>query len=217
LAKLVFGRGDWRRGFLRNDRQGCLSHVGRLAKCVFRRGNWRRGWFRNDRPGGLSHIGLAHGLAQLQQESEGAGKLAVEAGIVAIEEIEGAGPIAEAAKSQSGAGAWFRSRGSMLVHFDLHGGFLNRQEAHQAPARDRHVFDQGALDFVLRSEVALEDADEIGENLRIFVIEDDDLGEHAMTQAVGRGTSLRFGCFGAGGLGAVGARGADSTFGTHTT
>jgi hypothetical protein len=190
-----------------------------LAKCVFGRGDWRRCCFGNDRQGsGTDEACLSHiGLSQFQQEGEGAGELAVEAGIVAIEEIEGAGPIAEAAKGQGGAGAWLRGRGGMLVHFDLHSGFLNRQKTHKAPARDRHVFDQGALDFVLRSEAALEDADEIGENLRIFVIKDDDLGEHAMAQAVGRGTSLRFWCVGSGGFGAVGARGADSTFGTHTT
>jgi hypothetical protein len=138
--------------------------------------------------------------------------LAVVAGFVPIEEIEGAGPIAEGAKGRGGAGAWVDGRGIVFIHFDFEGEFLNGYRAHEAPAGDGNIFDQGALDFVLGCEGALEGSEEIGKCGETFVFEDNRLGEQAVTEAVGGGTGFRFGRFGPGGLGAVGARGADSTF-----
>jgi hypothetical protein len=141
--------------------------------------------------------------------------LAMEASLVAIEEMEAAGFIAESLKGQGGADAGLACGGIELIHFRFQAGALNGPDAQETPAADGHVFNQGPLDFVLGMEVVIEGAEEIGEGLEIFVFEDDGSGEQAVTQAVGGGTALGFGSIGSGRLGAIGARGADSTFGTH--
>ena len=54
--------------------------------------------------------------------------MAVKAGLVAIQEIEAAGLIAERAKGQGGAGAWVVGCGIVLIHFDFQGRALNGPE-----------------------------------------------------------------------------------------
>ena len=102
--------------------------------------------------------------------------MAFEAGFVAIEKIEGAGLISEGAEGEGGASGRVIGGGIELFHFVLEVGALDGPEAEETPTADGHVLDQGAFDFVAGSEVAVKIGEEIGDNLEVFVFEEDDLG-----------------------------------------
>ncbi len=106
--------------------------------------------------------------------------MAFEAGFVAIEKIEGAGLIAEGAEGEGGASGRVVRIGIVLFHFDLEVGALDGPEAEETPTADGQVFDQGALDFVAGSEVALEGFEEAGDDFEVFVFEKDDLGQETV-------------------------------------
>jgi len=131
--------------------------------------------------------------------------LAMKASLIAIQEMEAAGPVAQGAKGEGGAGAGVGlPRTKLLLHFGLQGGALDGPEALETPAGDGHFLDQGPLGFVSRTEVALEGAEEVKEGLEILVFEDDGAGEKAMAQVVGGGTAFVSGVLGV--LGVLGPR-----------
>jgi hypothetical protein len=107
--------------------------------------------------------------------------LAFEAGFVAVEKIEGAGLIAEGAEGEGGASGRVIGGGVELFHFVLEVGALDGPEAEETPTANGKVFDQGALDFVAGSEIALEGFEEAGDDFEVFVFEEDDLGQETVT------------------------------------
>ena len=67
--------------------------------------------------------------------------LAMKASLIAIQEMEAAGPVAQGAKGEGGAGAGVGlPRTKLLLHFGLQGGALDGPEALETPAGDGHSF-----------------------------------------------------------------------------
>jgi hypothetical protein len=153
---------------------------------------------------------------QFVEHVEGADDLAVVAGLVAIEEVETAGIVAECAEGHGGASAWGVFGGIVLIHFDFETGTLNRPETQETPAADGYGLDQGKLDFGLWLEFALIRVEEIGKSLEIFIFEDNRMGHEAVLQIVGRRTLPGFGGFSSAVLGSIGPRGLDLAFGSHS-
>ncbi len=99
--------------------------------------------------------------------------MTVETGLVTVEEVEGAGLIGESAKCERGARGGMDSRGIVLLDLRLKTGAFEGPDAHLTPAGDGHVLYQDALGFGLRRELIGKCVEDFGEDLGLFVVEDD--------------------------------------------
>jgi hypothetical protein len=162
-----------------------------------------------------SGFGLA--VTEFLERGESVAELALVAGVVAVEEIDGAGFAGEFAEGSEGLGcvAGRESDFGGGVDFEVEARGFEVLGAALTPRGYGHVFDQDVfgggpgLMFVLK----------IGEKLLElflgFAGEDDFFREQSVTETVlGRGVFALFG-FGAAGFCAVDARGVDLGFGSH--
>lgn len=99
-------------------------------------------------------------------------ELTVEAGLVTVEQIEGAGLIGESAKCERGASGGMDRIGIVLLDLRLKRGAFDDPEAHLTPAGGGHVLYQEALGFGLRGELIGKCIVDFGEGLGLFVVED---------------------------------------------
>jgi hypothetical protein len=117
--------------------------------------------------------------------------LAVVTGLVAKDEIEGAGVVAERAKGD-GTESGGRVVGSGIhIELAIHLGFERRlfelPDAGAAPAGYRHGVDEVLFDACDRLEFREEFGGERLEGFLGFAIEDDDFAENAVLEGVARG------------------------------
>ncbi|MCU1262218.1 MAG: hypothetical protein JWO80_5103 [Bryobacterales bacterium] len=149
-------------------------------------------------------------IAQEEEVLERAMVHAVEAGFVAVEQVElGAGGELRECRAEAGVLVDFRFCGG--GHARLHGavqevGFDGPQAAEAAGAGG-HFFDGGEFDIVGGFEFCEVLVEERGEGLLGFVFHEDAFGEEAVPEGVRGGTLFAGFGFGASGFGAVGARG----------
>ena len=154
--------------------------------------------------------------------------LAVVARIVAIDEFEGAGVVAERAEGDGGAGGG-GATGIVRVqcrevrhfrlpaHFVVHAGLFQTPDAHLTPAGDGHVFDEGFLEGSLGLEFFEKSGEEFQKAIRGLAVENDGGGQHSVSDGVAGGGALALRSDRAMGFGAVGAGCVFLTFGTHAT
>jgi hypothetical protein len=175
--------------------------AGRICKCFSFFGARVRAW---DRP-------------ELIEPLKRAGELAVEAGFVTAQVVEGMGLVGQGAVRESRAG-WFVLSlvgGGLLAHFVVQGGFFHDPETHLTPAAHDHVFDQGEFDgaFGLEpfEERGLKDVEAFG----AFSVDGDGVGEEAVLQVALRGCESSLRGDRASGSGAVAASGFRAEFRWH--
>ena len=115
--------------------------------------------------------------SQFEKEFEGSDVLTIEARLIAIEEVETAGLIAERAEGHGCANGWNVLGGIVLIHFDFEAGAFYGPQAQETPTAYGHISDQIGLHFVPGLQIALEGTEKIGEALEIFVFQDDRPGQ----------------------------------------
>ena len=131
----------------------------------------------------------------LVEALNGAGELSIEAGFVAIEDVEPAGLVAQRTVGQGGLGGHVFERVSLglLTDFVGNGGVFEDPDAHQTPAADDHGFDQAALGggfgLIFGDEGIVEGVEALGG----FAVKDDGVAEQAVDKAVARGGERAFG------------------------
>jgi len=153
---------------------------------------------------------------ELEQALEGAAIDQVEAGFVAMDEVETAGIVGQGGE---GGGETFGIRGGgmeVVFEFLIEGGGFDGPEAAQAPDGGDHFLDQRLSGEVGGGEAAEEILVEFAEGVGGLVGEEDAVGQDAVAEGIEAGAALALGGFGAAGAGAVGAGGADAEFGGWT-
>jgi len=156
------------------------------------------------------------------QKNEGAAELGAEAGLVAVEALEGAGIVAEGLVSDDGAGfggadfELFEDFGFLEVHLAVEEGGLEGQEAVVPPADGDQLIDEVALGAGLGLVVGQVVCAKGIELLLGFVSEDEPAGGESVGEAGGVGAGAALGGDRSAGSGAVGARGIDASLGRHS-
>jgi hypothetical protein len=194
----------------------CSRRTGRgrgVEKCgVFDIGTrfvWQiRVWRRGLRGGG------GRGGAGFEKHVIGAGVLAVVAGFVAMEDVEGAGLVAKGAEGLGGASGWLAG-GVGLVDFRSKTLLFNTPDAHEAPAGDSHILNQGSLIGGEGLEFGFDGSEEDGEGSGVFACEDDGLGEDAVAECVVGRAAFAFEGFRSSGLRPICAGDADTSMRAH--
>jgi hypothetical protein len=164
---------------------------------------------------GRSVVGFVSHSAVLdfEQAAVGAEVLTVVAGLVAVEQVEGAGVVGHGNESEGrGCGqAGFGLLGLVIFAHELagHAGFFHHPDAGATPAGYDHHLDEflfgGADGFVLIEEVL-----SVGfEGRGVFTGEEDDAAENAVLQAVAGGGKFALLRDGSTGFTAVGSGGFD--------
>ena len=157
--------------------------------------------------------------AQVTEAAEGAVKLAGEAGLVAVQEAEGAG-VVEGELAEAGGGAESAIEafdavfdvGVHVGHLFIHDRALHVPGARETPAADGHLLDEQGLGGGDGAELIGEGFvhdDELGAVLDVEAGEfggDVGVGQ-AVAECVASAAGLAFGGGGAAGFGAVGAGG----------
>jgi hypothetical protein len=162
--------------------------------------------------------------------------LAVEAGFVAVDEVEGACFRGKRAERHGGQEARMEHGGAVFVVFSdelaIHGVALDVPDALLAPTGYRHGVDERFFEGGRGTELIPERGNEVEESLRFLTAEKDVGGENAVFDGVARGgefallttsaalcfcvEGIRPDRFIASGFAAVGARGFDLEFGAHS-
>lgn len=140
---------------------------------------------------------------------QGSGELAVEAGFVTAQVVEGMGLVGQGAVRESRAG-WFVLSlvgGGLLAHFVVQGGFFHDPEAHLTPAAHDHVLDEGEFDGAFGLEPFEERGLKGVEAFGAFSVDGDGVGEEAVLQITLRGCESSLRRDRASGSGAVAASG----------
>jgi hypothetical protein len=148
----------------------------------------------------------------------GAEVLTLVTGIVAVDEIEGSGIVAEGAEGDGCAGGIvFATTGADRLVADLviHPRLFHAPEAQLAPSRRGHHFDEGAFDRCLGLELFDEIVEDFQEPLFNFALEHDRGGEQAVFDRIAGGIVFAFGRDGPAGSGSVSTGGLDLTFCSH--
>jgi hypothetical protein len=167
------------------------------------------------RHGGVFGVKFAVGgeFLELEQGQEGAAIDEVEAGFVAMDEVETAGIVGQGGE---GGGEAFGLRGGgmeVVFEFLIEGGGFDGPEAAQAPDGGDHFLDQSLSGEIGGGEAAEEILVEFAESVGGLVGEEDAVGQNAVAEGIEAGAALALGGFGAAGAGAVSAGGADAAFG----
>jgi hypothetical protein len=175
--------------------------AGRICKCFSFFGARVRAW---DRP-------------ELIEPLKRAGELAVEAGFVTAQVVEGMGLVGQGAVRESRAG-WFVLSlvgGGLLAHFVVQRGFFHDPEAHLTPAAHDHVLDQSEFDGIFRLEQFEKRGLEGVEAFGAFSVDGDSVGEEAVLQVALRGCEFPLRRDRPSGSGAVAASGFRAEFRWH--
>jgi hypothetical protein len=167
------------------------------------------------RHGGVFGVKFVVGgeFLELEQGQEGAAIDQVEAGFVAMDEVETAGIVGQGGE---GGGKAFGLRGGgiqLVFEFLIEGSSFDGPEAAQAPDGGDHFLDEGLGGKVGGGETAEEILVEFAEGVGGLVGEEDAVGQDAVAEGIEGRAALALGGFGAAGECSVGAGGADATFG----
>ena len=151
-------------------------------------------------------------LAEREEVFEGALVDGVEAGLVAVEEVEFVGVVefGEGVHQAVGGGG-----GGLVGHGGIEVAVFDGPGAAEAPVGGDHFLDEADFDGVQGAEALGVGEEEFAEGFGWFLFEDDDSGKEAVAAGVLRGAGFAAGGFGASGLGAVGAGGGDLLFRAH--
>ena len=144
------------------------------------------------------------------ETGKGAVVLAVEAGLIAVEDIEPAGFVGHFAAGVGGeiGGVGGFGRGVPLFgNFGADAGLLHAPETHLTPAADGHVFEELKFDGGGGLKFAVEFVEQFVETIEGFAIENDGASEEAVPGSVAGGDLFSVVGDGAAGFRSVGARG----------
>ncbi len=184
--------------------------------------NRRLGLFRRRRGRGSAAVD------QFQKAAVSAQVLAIVTRLVAIDQFEGAGVVAEGAEGERATGGGVFHRTVRVVfccdagfspdaHLVFHVGLFDAPDPHLAPTGDGHVFDEGDFDGCLRLKFGVQIGDERVEAFLGFAFQNDGAGEDAMERGIAGGGEFALGCDRTARLGAVSTGGLFLTFSTHAT
>jgi hypothetical protein len=167
------------------------------------------------RHGGVFGVKFAVGgeFLEIEEGLEGATIDQVEAGFVAMDEVETAGIVGQGGE---GGGEAFGLRGGgkeVVFEFLVEGGGFDGPEAAQAPDGGDHFLHQSLSGEVGGGETAEEIFVEFAESVGGLVGEEDAVRQDAVAEGVEGRAALALGGFGAAGECAIGAGGADAAFG----
>jgi len=158
---------------------------------------------------------------QRGEELESPAAFGAEAGLVAVEALEGAGFVAEGLVGDDDAGfggadfELFEDLGFLAVHFVVDEGGLEGQDAVEAPADGDELIDEVALGTglgLIFGQVVFAKGVEF---LLGFVSQDEPAGGESVGEAGGVGAGAALGGDGSAGFCAVGARRIDASLGRH--
>ena len=143
--------------------------------------------------------------------------MALEGGLVPVDEVEEAGVVGkvfeDGGKARGfGAGGVFGPS-----HLEVEARFLDRPSAHLTPVRDGHPFHEASFNWRTGLDFSSDRGEKLLEEFFRFAFEDDGLGEHAVTEAVSSRGLFAFGSYGASGAGSVDSGGLGFEFCSHTT
>ena len=149
------------------------------------------------------------GVAEQQEVVEGALVNTVEAGLVAMEEIQlgGGGQLGERAGDAGG----LVLAGRLVLEGLLHQAILDGPGAAHAPVRGGHFLDHTELDAIEGAEAVGVLGHEVVERLAGFVGQNDAAGQETMAHGVGGRAVLAVGGDRSAGAGAVGPRSVDAS------
>jgi hypothetical protein len=149
----------------------------------------------------------------------GAEVLAVEAGFVAIDEVEGTRIGGEGAESHGGQETGVEHGGAVFVVFGdelaVHGVALDVPDALLAPAGYGHGVDEGFFEGGGGTELIVESGDEVQESLGFLAAEKDVGGKNAVFDGVAGGGGFAGGRDRSAGSASVGAGSGDLKRSTH--
>ena len=149
------------------------------------RRSWRGGRFE------AMGVDFAHAeLLDFEEAAVGAEVLAVEAGFVAIDEVEGARGGGEGAEGHGGQETGMKHGGAIFIVFGdelgIHGVALDVPDALLAPAGYSHGVDERFFEGGGGLEFAVESGDEVEEGLGFLAAEEDVGGENAVFEGGAR-------------------------------
>jgi hypothetical protein len=149
--------------------------------------------------------------------------------LVAIDQFEGAGVVAEGAEGEGAAGGGVFGRiafggiifggepcFSLGAHLVFQIGFFHAPDPHLTPAGHGHVFDEGDFHGGLRLKFVVQSGNEQVEAFFGFAPQNNGSGEHAMSQGIAGGGKFALGSDGTAGFGAVSTGSLFLVFSSHS-